>query len=66
MLRYGRVLPVEQVVTEIEAVTHDDVLHVAQHALRNDALHLAIIGPHDHLIDIQTLLDVEEPIPVKL
>ncbi|MEM8532584.1 MAG: pitrilysin family protein [Chloroflexota bacterium] len=66
MLRYGRVLAVEQVVAEIEAVTHDDVLHVAQHALRNDALHLAIIGPHDHLIDTQTLLDVEEPIPVKL
>lgn len=66
MLRYGHVLPVEQVVAEIEAVTHADVLHVAQHALRNDALHLAVVGPHDHLTDIQPLLNVEENISVKL
>ncbi len=45
MGRYGRVIPVEQVVAEVEAVTVDDVLRVAQRVLREDALHLAVIGP---------------------
>ena len=46
-LRYGRVIPVEQVVAEIEAVTRADVLRVARRVLRQDALHLAVIGPYD-------------------
>jgi predicted Zn-dependent peptidase len=46
-LRYGRVIPVEQVVAEIEAVTRADVLRVAQRVLREEALHLAVIGPYD-------------------
>src|SRR5689334_22144422 len=46
-LRYGRVIPVEQVVAEVEAVSREDVLRVAGRVLREDALHLAVIGPHD-------------------
>jgi predicted Zn-dependent peptidase len=46
MLRYGRVIPVEQVVAEVEAVTQEDVLRVAVRVLQEDALHLAVIGPH--------------------
>ena len=46
-LRYGRVIPVEQVVAEIEAVTRADVLRVAGRVLREDAMHLAVIGPYD-------------------
>jgi len=46
MLRYGRVIPVEQVVAEIEAVTRADVLRVAGRVLREDAMHLAVIGPY--------------------
>ena len=45
VLRYGEIIPVEQVVAEIEAVTHEDVLRVAQRLIRPDALHLAVIGP---------------------
>ena len=47
MLRYGRVIPVEQVVAEIEAVTRADVLRVAGRVLREDAMHLAVIGPYE-------------------
>lgn len=46
-LRYDCVIPVEQVVAEIEAVTGADVLRVAQRLFRRDALHLAVIGPYD-------------------
>lgn len=45
-LRYKNVIPVEQVVAEVEAVTADDILRVAQRILRNDALHLTVIGPY--------------------
>ncbi len=47
ILRYNEVIPVEQVVAEIEAVTHDDVQRVAQRLIRPDALYLAVIGPYD-------------------
>jgi predicted Zn-dependent peptidase len=46
-LRYGRVIPVEQVVAEVEAVTRADVLRVAQRVLREQAMHMAVIGPYD-------------------
>jgi predicted Zn-dependent peptidase len=45
-LRYGRVIPVEQVVAEVEAVTRADVLRVAGRVLRAEGLHMAVIGPY--------------------
>lgn len=45
-LRYGKVISVEQVVAEIEAVTCADVLKVVQRILKRDGLHLAVIGPY--------------------
>ncbi len=45
-LRYGQVVPVEQVVAEVEAVTAEDVERVAHRLMRDDALHLAVIGPY--------------------
>jgi len=47
LLRYGHVVPVEQVVAEVEAVTADHVLGVARRLLRPEALHLAVIGPYE-------------------
>jgi predicted Zn-dependent peptidase len=55
-LRYGRVIPVEQVVAEVEQVTRDDVLRVAGRVLREDALHLAVIGPFDDADELGQLL----------
>jgi predicted Zn-dependent peptidase len=46
VLRYGEVIPVEQVVAEIEAVTQEDVLRVARRLITTDALNLALIGPY--------------------
>jgi predicted Zn-dependent peptidase len=47
LLRYGHVIPLEQVVAEVEAVTAADVLRVAQRLIRPAAMHLAVIGPYD-------------------
>lgn len=46
-LRYGRVIPVEQIMAEIEAVAYADVLRAARRVIRSGALHLAVIGPYD-------------------
>ena len=45
-LRYGQVIPVEQVVADVEAVTADDVRGVASGRMRGEAMHLAVIGPY--------------------
>lgn len=55
-LRYGRVIPVEQVVAEVEAITRADVQRVAQRVLREQALHLAVIGPYADAEDLRALL----------
>jgi predicted Zn-dependent peptidase len=46
LLRYGHVVPVEQVVAEVEAVTAADVLRVASRLIRPEGTHLAVIGPY--------------------
>lgn len=58
-LRYGRVIPVEQVVAEVEAVTRADVLRVAQRVLREDAMHLAVIGPYEDAESLRELLTLK-------
>lgn len=60
-LRYGRVLPVEQVVAEVEAVTRADVQRVAGRVLHEDGLHLAIIGPYESVDGIEDLLYLHQP-----
>jgi predicted Zn-dependent peptidase len=59
LLRYRRVIPVEQVVAEVEAITHDDVLRVARRVLRPAAMHLAVIGPYDDVDGLRGLLTLE-------
>lgn len=56
-LRYGDVIPIEQVVAEIEAVTRDDVLRVARQILHPAGLHLAVIAPAEASTDLPALLD---------
>lgn len=46
-LRYGEVIPVEQIVAWIEAVSHEDIRRVTQRLIRPDNLFLSLIGPHD-------------------
>jgi len=58
ILRYDTVMPVEQFVAEIEAVTHEDVLRVAQRLIRSDALYLSVIGPYDDEALFTSLLHV--------
>lgn len=58
ILRYDQVIPVEQVVAEIEAVTQDDVLRVAQRLIKPDSLYLAVIGPYDNDDSFRELLTV--------
>ncbi len=58
ILRYNDVIPVEQVVAEIEAVTREDVLRVAARLIRPDALYLAVIGPYANETRFRSLLTV--------
>ncbi|MDW8146623.1 MAG: pitrilysin family protein [Roseiflexaceae bacterium] len=58
-LRYGCVIPIEQVVAEVETVSREDVLRVAQRVLRNEHLHVAVIGPHEDAAGLEKLLTVE-------
>ena len=58
ILRYGQVVPVEQVVAEIEAVMQDDVLRVANRLIRCEALNLAVIGPYKSKAPFRSLLDL--------
>ena len=58
ILRYDEVIPVEQVVAEIEAVTREDVLRVAGRLIRPNALNLAIIGPYDDESSFHSLLAI--------
>jgi len=58
ILRYNTVVPVEQVVAEIEAVTQDDVVRAAQHLIKPDALYLSIIGPYENEAAFTELLTV--------
>ena len=41
---------------EVERVTREDVLRVAQRVLREDALHLAVIGPFEDGDELRKLL----------
>ena len=54
--RYGRVIPVAQVVAEVEAITRDDVLRVARRVLNDATMHLAVIGPHRSERELNGLL----------
>lgn len=58
ILRYGKIIPVEQVVAEIEAVTREDVLRVANRLIRPDALVLAVIGPYKSKAPFRKLLEL--------
>ena len=58
ILRYDEVIPVEQVVAEIEAVSQDDVLRVAQRLITTDALYLAVIGPYPDEASFRELLKI--------
>lgn len=55
-LRYGRVIPVEQVVAEVEAVTREDVQRVARRVLSDEHLHMAVIGPYADAANLEPLL----------
>lgn len=57
-IRYGEVIPVEQIVAWIEAVSHDDILRVAKRLLRSDNLYLAVIGPHDDEAPFRAVLEM--------
>ena len=48
LLRYGRIIPIDDVVREVEMLTVADVMRVAQRVLTPTALHLTCIGPVDN------------------
>ncbi|HEY1014118.1 MAG TPA: pitrilysin family protein [Herpetosiphonaceae bacterium] len=55
-MRYGEVIPVEQIVAWIEAVSHEDIQRVARRLIRDDNLYLSVIGPHEDEAAFRDLL----------
>jgi len=52
LLRYGRIVPIADVVREVESLNRDDIARVATRVLSPQGLHLTLIGPinnHDAL-----------------
>ena len=45
LLRYGRIIPVEDVISEVEQLTLTDITRVALRVLQQDHLQLTMIGP---------------------
>jgi len=56
MLRYGRIIPVEAVISEVEILTLADITRVAQRVLQPQHLHLTMIGPVTDTADVATQL----------
>jgi predicted Zn-dependent peptidase len=56
MLRYGRIIPVEAVISEVEVLTLADITRVAQRVLQPQHLHLTMIGPVTDTADVATQL----------
>lgn len=53
LLRYGRIVPIDDVVREVEALNREDIARVATRVLSPDALHLTLIGPIDNHDDLR-------------
>lgn len=48
LLRYGRIIPVDDVVRDVESLELPDIIRVTQRILRDAHLHLTLIGPVDN------------------
>lgn len=55
-LLYDQLRSYEEIATEIDKVTVDDVLRVASDLLKKDAVHLAVIGPYEDKARFEALL----------
>ncbi|RLT24214.1 MAG: insulinase family protein [Chloroflexi bacterium] len=53
LLRYGRIIPLADVVSEVEVLQLGDVMRVAERILRPEGLHLALIGPVKKITGLQ-------------
>ncbi|MFN5059839.1 MAG: M16 family metallopeptidase [Chloroflexota bacterium] len=53
LLRYGRVIPVEDVVRDVESLQLPDIIRVTQRILHAEHLHLTLIGPVDDTESLQ-------------
>jgi predicted Zn-dependent peptidase len=50
---YGRFIPLQEIINNIEAVTEDDILHLAESLFQDNRFALTLLGPVDdkHLFD---------------
>jgi len=50
---YGRYIPLEEIINKIEAVTEEDILHLAESLFKDNRFSLTLLGPVDnkHMFD---------------
>ncbi len=58
-LRYGRIYSVDEVTAELDAVTTEDIMTMANRYFVGDRLALAVVGPYDNEAEFQELLKIE-------
>jgi len=59
LLRYGRIIPVDDVVRDVERLELPDIIRVTQRILHDGHLHLTLIGPVDDTEVLQKELHFE-------
>jgi predicted Zn-dependent peptidase len=57
LLMEGRILPINDVIDSLRAVTPDDIQRVAQRFIRRDNLAIAVVGPYDDAASLEALID---------
>ena len=58
-LRYGRIYSVDEVTAELDAVTPEDIMTMANRYFIGDHLALAVVGPYDNEAEFLELLKIE-------
>jgi predicted Zn-dependent peptidase len=53
LLRYGRIIPVDDVVRDVESLELSDIIRVTQRILHDGHLHLTLIGPVEDIASLQ-------------
>ena len=57
-INFGRHIPLEELVDNIEKVTAEDILRLAQDAFHDKAVSLALLGPIDEKVSYQEILSL--------
>jgi len=56
-IHFGKYIPIEKIVDSIEAVTPDEIQAIAEKLFRNDQVSLTALGPNDHDVAFEEMIN---------